>query len=711
MNPNLSFNISEDSPITTAKDDVFGRKRIVDAVVQTIINKSQSKHTCFTIGIYGKWGDGKTSTLNLISEQLNQQENIIISCFNPWLFKDQESLLLDFFNSIDGKNISQDFVKGLKKYAPIVSLGLSGLVNIFAPGAGTMMEKGVTTFIDKLPDLKENVNSRKKQLSEEIVKSQKHLVIIIDDVDRLDKSEIHALFKLIKQTASFDNTIFIIAMDKEMVAKALCSFYENGDIQAGHNFIEKIIQAQLYLPKISQGQLLQYFTLKFKAILSNLPNTDLIDEREILEAQYNIHKYALPLFETARQIIQYINVLSFSLPLLYTEVNISDLCLLEALKIVSPEAYKTIRNNKARILGQMPDGVYMLVRFASDQERKEAAEKEKQDFIEMLTINTPHHYQYELHYLLGKILPSYFYSSTVPTLEYDSSKRLCSERYFEKYFIHDTPSNIISEDNIDVLTNEIKTSIDAKRLNSTFDYYIQKYSIDEFTRVLQLILYKRTLQKENIGKLCVALSLLKSNSSRTRFTETDHAKQWELFIVDTLNIHINNYDNEGSPIKDFDTILTTLQEITKYSPALFSLFVVVEFLRKGFAGYGNEDRLNEIVMVAIKRFIKEKSETALFDLGQICILELFPVWQKANQQEYQDFIRRHIPQDDFNIAKLINTLIYNGESKYYEPFCKLFDKKLVYEKLQKEIERVPTLRRKEKNIETFMSIYESEQQR
>lgn len=114
MNPNLSFNISEDSPITTAKDDVFGRKRIVDAVVQTIINKSQSKHTCFTIGIYGKWGDGKTSTLNLISEQLNQQENIIISCFNPWLFKDQESLLLDFFNSIDGKNISQDFVKGLK---------------------------------------------------------------------------------------------------------------------------------------------------------------------------------------------------------------------------------------------------------------------------------------------------------------------------------------------------------------------------------------------------------------------------------------------------------------------------------------------------------------------------------------------------------------------------------------------------------------------
>ena len=89
--------------------------------------------------------------------------------------------------------------------------------------------------------------------------------------------------------------------------------------------------------------------------------------------------------------------------------------LIRSAKIVSPEAYKTIRNNKARILGQMPDSVYMLVRFASDQERKEAAEKEKQDFIEMLTINTPHHYQYELHYLLGKfflhifILPQFLH--------------------------------------------------------------------------------------------------------------------------------------------------------------------------------------------------------------------------------------------------------------------------------------------------------------
>ena len=35
MNPNLSFNISEDSPITTAKDDVFGRNRLLTSFLNS----------------------------------------------------------------------------------------------------------------------------------------------------------------------------------------------------------------------------------------------------------------------------------------------------------------------------------------------------------------------------------------------------------------------------------------------------------------------------------------------------------------------------------------------------------------------------------------------------------------------------------------------------------------------------------------------------
>lgn len=218
------FDLKDDTPILNATYDVFGRSKIVDAIVKTINIKSKTNHSCFVIGIYAQWGEGKTSVLNLIEERLlSQKDNIVISKFNPWFFKDQESLLFDFFNSIDGGNISEAFLNNLRKYGPIVSMGISGVINMFSPGAGSILNKSVTKFIDKIPEIKISPIERKRELSRNIVDSKKHLVILIDDVDRLDKEETHALFKLIKQTADFDNTIFIVAMDKNVVAKSLCS--------------------------------------------------------------------------------------------------------------------------------------------------------------------------------------------------------------------------------------------------------------------------------------------------------------------------------------------------------------------------------------------------------------------------------------------------------------------------------------------------------
>ena len=207
-NPQI-FDLKEDTPIANTTLDLFGRSKIVDEIVKTINIKSKTDHSCFVIGIYAKWGEGKTSVLNLIEEKLlSQQDNIVISKFNPWFFKDQESLLFDFFNSIDGGNISEAFLNNLRKYGPIVSMGISGVINMFAPGAGFILNKSVTKFIDKIPEIKISPIERKRELNRNIVDSKKHLVMLIDDVDRLDKEETHALFKLIKQTADFDNTIF-----------------------------------------------------------------------------------------------------------------------------------------------------------------------------------------------------------------------------------------------------------------------------------------------------------------------------------------------------------------------------------------------------------------------------------------------------------------------------------------------------------------------
>lgn len=72
---------------------------MVENIAAAILNRSKDTHSCYTIGIYGKWGEGKTLVLEMVCEQIKKDDknNLEIIHFNPWLFKDQESLLLNFF--------------------------------------------------------------------------------------------------------------------------------------------------------------------------------------------------------------------------------------------------------------------------------------------------------------------------------------------------------------------------------------------------------------------------------------------------------------------------------------------------------------------------------------------------------------------------------------------------------------------------------------
>ncbi|GGP06656.1 hypothetical protein GCM10010992_27440 [Cloacibacterium rupense] len=48
------------------------------------------------IGLYGVWGEGKTSVLNMIQNDLEEKDDIFVVKFNPWIFKDEDFLILNF---------------------------------------------------------------------------------------------------------------------------------------------------------------------------------------------------------------------------------------------------------------------------------------------------------------------------------------------------------------------------------------------------------------------------------------------------------------------------------------------------------------------------------------------------------------------------------------------------------------------------------------
>ena len=89
-------NYTADTPISDQKKDRFQRYSFSKRIAETISQRKTADS--IVIGIYGDWGEGKTSVLNFIEENLAKDPDIIVCKFNPWRFKDETQLLVGFFN-------------------------------------------------------------------------------------------------------------------------------------------------------------------------------------------------------------------------------------------------------------------------------------------------------------------------------------------------------------------------------------------------------------------------------------------------------------------------------------------------------------------------------------------------------------------------------------------------------------------------------------
>ena len=420
---------SSDKSVKTLTEDRFSRWPFAKRISEIIINRSDP--SCITIGLYGPWGDGKTSVLNFIQEAVSQSEDVIIVQFNPWLFGDQDSLILGYFNlladALDAKLLktSEKFKKELNKITPAVTayLGWSGA------------EKTVGEFLNgpKLQELKERIV---KALRE----NKKRVFVIVDDVDRLEKNEIQALFKLVKLTADFDYTAYILAFDKNVVAASLQDRYSSTSGKAGEEFLEKIIQIPLNLPAIPAEQLLQFCYDGINVALSDA-NVEL-SQNDVNEFTRDFSLAFEESLSTPRKARLYSNLLLFSIPLLKGEVNIKDLMLVEAVHVFAPNTYKFLLQNK----NILTDG-----RFFSNQ-RDQEIEKDKikiriQECLDTDQINQEDGFVDMLQNLfpyLQQVYKNMNFGSGYQK-EWIEAKRICTNEYFDRYFSFSIPENDISD--------------------------------------------------------------------------------------------------------------------------------------------------------------------------------------------------------------------------------------------------------------------------
>jgi predicted KAP-like P-loop ATPase len=269
----MDTNFSSDRPISNKQDDKFQRYGFAKRIANTIVERESED--CIVIGVYGAWGEGKTSVINFIETELKQKENIIAIKFNPWRYNDENSLLIQFFQKLAAaldaklKTTGEKIGSLFKKYGKLLKIDI--------PLIGVNIGDAVEGAGDILDDV--DIETLKERIGVILKENKSKVVIFIDDIDRLDKVEIHSIFRLVKLTADFLNTTYILSFDEEMVSAAIGERFGEGNQKSGQNFLEKIIQVPLKIPVAQPEALKQFcFQLVDKAINSN--NISLTEDEE-----------------------------------------------------------------------------------------------------------------------------------------------------------------------------------------------------------------------------------------------------------------------------------------------------------------------------------------------------------------------------------------------------------------------------------------------
>lgn len=349
------MNYNADRPIESGEQDLLGRLYFANQFGKAIYEYNGSDG--LVIGLFGKWGTGKTSVINMTLNEINRlsekdENKPMIMRFAPWNYSDKNNLISLFFQSLKNQVDIQDNSEFKNKVGKAL-IDYSGALDALSviPAIGS----GIATVLKTLAQAKganlsqsPNLDKTRKILEDALIKVDKKIIIIIDDIDRLTNSQIRDIFQLVKQVADFPNVIYLLSMDREVVCRALTEI-QNVD---GRDYLEKIIQVPFELPELKKSKLHNIFFKKLNQVVNDLPNEIIWDE----DYWSNVFKNCVePYINTIRDVNRVINTFQFRYGMLYNETSFEDMVGITTLEVLEPKLYKWICNNKDVVCGGMSE--------------------------------------------------------------------------------------------------------------------------------------------------------------------------------------------------------------------------------------------------------------------------------------------------------------------------------------------------------------------
>jgi len=502
-----------------------------------------SEDRSLVVGIYGEWGSGKTFLKDMILEELDLSGSISEGAqapvieYNPWEWAGQQKLTEGFFRTVEEhfrqfgtlpskfaqeyKQLAKDYRVSSAKWSvlarspretqaakglALAAVSYVGFAEITLPtwlsclalvkpviGAialvwlafwlmGSVRSNISDLYAAKAEAEERTLSEVKDRIGNALRRLQangKHVLIVVDDIDRLNAEQIRMVMQLVKANADFPNVTYLLLFERAVVEQSLAD-PENGI--DGRDYLEKIVQRGYSIPRISEERILDIFDKRLRSAISDLP-PEVEDAIKSDRLQKLIENHFPVYLRTLRNVDRLLATLPFHLTLYLdqeadsVEINVTDLFALEVLRVFDPDLFDALPAYRNQLAPNRPvdESFASQVKSALDILLSlVGAEEEYSDF------STRQDRKQAAKSLLCDLFPVLGWADSdkerflLDTEKREDRRRVCHPEMFERYFQRILPEDALRKADVDRL---IKSATELSSLKRTLNDLIKKKKI------------------------------------------------------------------------------------------------------------------------------------------------------------------------------------------------------------------------------------------
>jgi hypothetical protein len=313
---------SSDDPIREWEQDIIGRASIVEVLAEHIF-----VHRTPIVELDGELGDGKSSVLNLLRRTI--EGHAIIVSFSAWLPGSHETLALDLFRDIATECRRAFYMPQVRKVSIAYARTVTGSVSFLA-GLREMLPA-------------QSQREEIEEIREVLGRVPVPIVVLLDEVDRMQRDELLILLKILRGASSMPNVTFVCAFSETEIRKTLST---EGDIS--NDYFEKFFPVSVSLappdPKML-GMLFRRQVISAAACGHWFLGANDSKFPELLE--YMWEESLSHICTNLRKVRLLLNDLMSAAHPVAGEVNTLDLIGIEGLQRFEPTIHRLIRKNSS----------------------------------------------------------------------------------------------------------------------------------------------------------------------------------------------------------------------------------------------------------------------------------------------------------------------------------------------------------------------------